>query len=266
MIRSIQYACVCHTGYLRRRNEDNYVCGTQYRRDAADGTCTRAAGTLPVCCTGLFGVFDGMGGLPHGEDAARIAAAHASTFTPGLRPLRAMSRLCADADEAVRSGAAFFGVREIGTTAALLSFSRRHAVVCNVGDSRIYRLAGGKLTQLSACHVTPSVSGGKPLLTQNLGMPPEAGTCSPHLKRLRCRPDEVFLVCSDGLTDTLPEEEIGRFLSILPPQYAADRLLTAALESGGRDNITIMICVPRADGGTEQIQIMHDKEKHHEGQ
>lgn len=245
MIQTIQYVCVSHTGLVRRINQDNFICGRQYRSTDADAACTRLSGILPVRRAGLFGVFDGMGGLPCGDTASLCAAAYASTFKPGSSSLKAMKRLCADADAAVRAEAAALGLREIGTTAVLLCFSGRHAAVCSVGDSRVYRFADGMLTQVSVDHVVPSAFGGKLLLSQNLGMLSDAGTIAPYARRLRARPDEVFLLCSDGLTDMLPDEEIRRILTAFPCDEAADRLLDAALDRGGRDNITIMICIPR---------------------
>ena len=135
----------------------------------------------------------------------------------------------------------------MGSTLAGLLFSGNVAWAFNLGDSRIYQLHDQKLTQLSVDHVDSRPLSGnrkaKPSLTQHLGISEEEFLVEPSMISCTLVPGDTFLLCSDGLTDMLSDEEISEILvdhSSLSSQV--ERLIDFALERGGRDNITIILC------------------------
>jgi PPM family protein phosphatase len=125
--------------------------------------------------------------------------------------------------------------------------------VLNVGDSRVYRYAGGRLAQLTVDHsaVQALVDAGlldpraalrhprRNVVTRSLGTQP------PPVPDIALRDPAVgerFLICSDGLTNELSDAEIGSLLAeIEDPQQAADQLVEQAVQAGGRDNVTVIV-------------------------
>lgn len=148
---------------------------------------------------------------------------------------------------AVCARAAELDSGRMGSTAVLLYLNAREAWVCNVGDSRAFLLRDGELRQLSVDHTdagllaAQGVRGRKPALTQHLGIRPEEMVLEPHFFREKLRPGDWYLLCSDGLTDMVSEEEIRSAAETAPDAGQCVRKLTeAALENGGRDNVTVI--------------------------
>jgi protein phosphatase len=129
--------------------------------------------------------------------------------------------------------------------------------VFNVGDSRVYRVAGGALTQLSADHsevaalvaagrITPEQARVHPLrnvITRSLGMDP---TPVADTWLVPVAGDDLFLVCSDGLTGELTDQQIGEVIRAVQARggdlaAAADALVAAAVDAGGHDNVTVVL-------------------------
>lgn len=116
---------------------------------------------------------------------------------------------------------------------------------CNLGDSRAYRLRNGEFLQISHDHVeTRSLAvGRKAPLTQHLGINPEDMLIEPYIAKDKVFPGDQYLLCSDGLTDMLTNFEISDImLSSEDAESCVTHLINAALEHGGRDNITVIIC------------------------
>ena len=101
---------------------------------------------------------------------------------------------------------------------------------------------GDELKQLSVDHVSVSAFGMKPPLSQNLGIPPTEMIIDPYLLELPYKDNDLYLICSDGLTDMVKNEEIAEILKNELPGDAIESLLSKALKAGGRDNITIILC------------------------
>ncbi|MCD8157265.1 MAG: hypothetical protein LUD53_07575, partial [Clostridiales bacterium] len=120
--------------------------------------------------------------------------------------------------------------------------------ICNIGDSRIFRLSKGQMEQLSMDHVGVAPYGRKPPLSQNLGIPPTEMLIEPYAATAAYREGDIYLICSDGLTDMLSTNQIAQVLGQYPIETAAGCLLEKALERGGRDNITIILCRTEARG------------------
>lgn len=251
----VQGACVCHMGRVRGNNEDNFFF---------DGQCMDAKNlglskplVMEANCPVRLAVFDGMGGANYGEIAAYTAAKEMQSIKHSpmswLFPMeKRQNALVCRLNQGVLQASERMPCSGMGTTMAMLDLAAGSCFCCNVGDSRIYCLRDGKFRQLSTDHVSlsPGKNGGKPGLTQCLGLDPGLAQLSPtHGKGRLCRGD-MFLLCTDGLTDMLDDGQIREILiSERLVQCAASELLRAALEKGGRDNITAIVCKIDAEGG-----------------
>lgn len=246
----LQAACFSHIGRRRGNNEDNFffngICLEEEHKSTHDPLLLERVLQEDIC----FGVFDGMGGESYGEQASFAAASEMQNqlgkpkrfYQAGGKYLNNLTQALNSA--VFRRGQELLASR-MGTTMALLYLSGSHAYACNVGDSRIYRLRDHIFAQLSQDHVSarPSVSGGKAPLTQHLGMNPEEVQLEPYIIKDDLRKGDVYLLCSDGLTDMVDNLMLSDTLSKQTNAEAcAQALLNAALDGGGRDNITAIIC------------------------
>ena len=153
---------------------------------------------------------------------------------------------CAGMNRAICEYAKEHYIRSIGSTAAILMFDKKDIYFCNIGDSRIYQFSGKKLTQISHDHSDSIVTDRKPPLTQSLGIPESEFVIAPYVARGLYEDGDQYLICSDGLTDMIPEETISEVISgSVTVLRSAEVLLQRALESGGNDNITIVLCTVR---------------------
>ncbi len=205
----------------------------------------------------LFIVADGMGGNAAGDLASKIAVdsiPHLYSKLLDGSPVEALRRALIDANaEIYRRGQANEEFQNMGTTCSGLLLLPIGAVVAHVGDSRVYRLRGTTLDQLTFDHslvwemrAAGQVSGkgeffkfGKNYITRSLGPYPEVQV---DLEGpFPIQPGDAFVLCSDGLTGQVTDEEIGGVLASLPPSEAARTLIDIANLRGGPDNITVII-------------------------
>lgn len=244
-------AAQCLTGLVRRNNEDNFsIDGDVLPRKHTNSPLTvrQFSDQSPH----LMGVFDGMGGHRDGETASWLAASTVAEFLPGLSaqtdPETLLEDFCMTANDKVCIAA---DGSQMGTTCALLCLKENSFTLCNVGDSPIFLIRDRVIRQISVDHnqrttyekVTgkPARPGQKFKLTQCIGIPPEEMLIEPYVFTDRVRPDDLFLLCSDGLTDMVPREEILRIcLEETEPERMIFRLTEKALAAGGNDNITIL--------------------------
>lgn len=113
---------------------------------------------------------------------------------------------------------------------------------CNLGDSRIYRHFQGKLQQISTDHVISGKMLGKAPLTQYLGFQEENMALEPSIVEIGYQTGSSYLICSDGVTDMLSDEEIQEILSKTgTAEEKVEELLEMALSRGGRDNVTMIL-------------------------
>ncbi|MCB9630820.1 MAG: serine/threonine-protein phosphatase [Sandaracinus sp.] len=216
---------------------------------------------------GLFAVVDGMGGYEGGEVASRLvvealesffvrnAEDRECTWPCGLDPelsleaneLRVGLQL-ADLEVRLRK---HDELRHMGATAVAIVLRGSQVVVAHVGDSRVYRLRDGLLTQLTRDHsllAMMEATEGRPIpkeraaqfghiVTRAIG---QSGNATPDVAQERARAGDVYLLCSDGLSDPLAPEAIAALLGF-PPEVAAPRLVRAAFDAGGSDNITAVV-------------------------
>lgn len=232
---SLSYGYGTDRGLRRQLNEDSFV--------ASD----------PV-----FAVADGMGGHEAGEIASGIcvrALAAMPQLATGERSVTAavLQQYLVRADSSIREVTGARAGTTLTGVVVVEQMGMPYWLVVNIGDSRTYRLSHGQLEQVSVDHseVQELVDAGE--------ITPEQATVHPRrhvVKRALGTGDETeadywllpveegdrILVCSDGLNGELTDEHIFRILSTVGhPQDAVDALIEAALRSGGRDNVTVIL-------------------------
>ena len=230
MIR-FSHGAATSVGHVRQVNEDSYLA-------------------VPP----LFVVADGMGGHGAGDVASRMAIEEMKACV-ALRPLFAEAVLMAlehanrhiiERDEANRMGTTATGLAGLETAGG------DHLMVFNIGDSRVYRLAGQHFEQLTVDHseVQEMVLAGvitreqarthprRNVVTRALGS--DAGPL-PDYWLLPAVSGDRYLLCSDGLFGELPDDAIRPLLAVGDAQQAAEVLVAAANDAGGRDNVTAVV-------------------------
>jgi PPM family protein phosphatase len=221
------------TGRRRLRNEDAFVSAPP-----------------------LFAVADGMGGAQAGELASRLAAASLKELSPGHSGEDAVAGLVQEANARIyRRAVEDPAAAGMGTTmtAALVDAAAGAVAIAHVGDSRAYLVRGDELAQLTADHslVAELVRSGRltqeeaenhpqrSVITRVLGTDPEVDV---DTLTVAAEPGDLFLICSDGLTAMLRDEDILQLVDEAgrEPEAVARALVDAANRAGGEDNITIV--------------------------
>jgi protein phosphatase len=249
MVFSLEAACGCEIGSIRSNNEDNFYLAGRFLPEENTGlqtVLTVSENSHKVC----FGVFDGMGGAADGQCASFLAASTlSSVFQSGTRDGAITEELFVRAflqmNEAVWKEADQRR-NNMGTTAVILGFSDETIFVGNVGDSRAYRYRNNSLTQVTVDHYERmsglADAGRKPHLSQCIGIAPEEMVIEPYIVQGTAQPGDVYLLCSDGLTDMVSDEQLSQ---ILGEERAAgmcvSNLIAKAIEHGGRDNVTALV-------------------------
>ena len=225
-------ASVTDKGRRRLRNEDAYVCQPP-----------------------LFAVADGMGGAQAGELASRLAAASLKEFSRD-RGEQSAADLVQEANARIyrrsREDPAAAGMGST-ITLALVDGAAGTVALAHVGDSRAYLLRGGSLKQLTHDHslVAELVRNGRlteeeaenhpqrSVITRVLGTDPDVDVDTPTVA---AEPGDLYVLCSDGLTAMLRDDEILAVLEEADgePERAARMLVAAANQAGGDDNITVV--------------------------
>ncbi len=252
----IKVYSLTHIGLVRSKNQDNFYC--EGITPGSENESFAKGSVFSMDKPLLFGVFDGMGGHLHGERAASIAVETCGQLFDnygGGNPYGVLNEICrvsnqriCDEMEAVIKG-------RMGSTASMLLFEHGLAFICNLGDSPVFLIRGGTIKQISYEHTErrnyEQAFGDnynynkrrKFRLTQHLGILPGEAKLSPYNSQREIRCDDKFLICSDGLTDMVEKEEIASIVTNARSLENASRtLLERALENGGRDNITIILC------------------------
>ena len=206
----------------------------------------------------MFIVADGMGGHAAGELASKLAAdaiPHHYQKYRDLSPPEALQKAVMEANAEVhRRGQANIDFHNMGTTASVLVLIPQGALVAHVGDSRVYRLRGERLEQVTFDHSLVwelraagqlpaeselAASIPKNQITRSLG--PNSSVAVDIEGPLPLEIGDTFLLCSDGLTGEVADEEIGPILASLPPSEAVRVLVDLANLRGGPDNVTVIV-------------------------
>lgn len=242
-------ACMCHTGSVRKNNEDNFFFDGRCLEEVNNGLTHPVSLSKTLRRELCMAVFDGMGGEQYGEKASFAAACCMQSMTRRFSdffiPERVfLNRMCGKLNGAVLASQKKLDTERMGTTVAALYFSGSYVYVCNLGDSRAYRLRDGEFLQISKDHIEKreSVSRRKAPLTQYLGIDPEEMLLEPHIAKGKIKHGDRYLLCSDGLSDMLTNIEIDEImLHAATAEECAQALVASALEHGGRDNVTVIV-------------------------
>jgi protein phosphatase len=241
----MQAAARTDVGRRRRANEDSFAL--------APGL-------------GLYLVADGMGGHTAGQVASQLAAQGA------VRALETLEDATASLTEKLRYAVAaanreiFSAAQEkphlagMGTTLVALLAGGERIALAHVGDSRAYLVRNGRIRQLTDDHslvaelvrrreISERAARGHPhrhVLTRALGV---RRTVEPDLAELTPAPGDTFVLCSDGLTGHVSDQEIAEAVSTGDPIEArCDLLVELANARGGEDNITVLVAQCRKPG------------------
>jgi len=203
----------------------------------------------------LFVVADGMGGAQAGEVASKTAVESFDRELPAGSPERVLRETVEAANRTIHAHAQKDpDLAGMGTTitAAIVDLEAEEVAIGHVGDSRAYRLRGARFERLTRDHslveemrrkgqITEAQAEDHPqrsIITRALGPEPEVEV---DLQTVPAQPGDVFLICSDGLTTMLGDEQIGKLLARATSMQAAVRaLVDEANRAGGRDNITVI--------------------------
>ena len=212
----------------------------------------------------LFGVCDGMGGHKAGDVASATAKELLISLLAGKKPDAEALKTAVEAvnrrlymkqeEDSALSG--------MGTTLTVIWAAPEKMLLAHVGDSRCYLLRGGELKQISRDHSLVAEMVREGLLT------PEQAACHPmrnvitravgtdravevDITEEPRQKGDVWLICSDGLHGMVEDDKLRETLLTHSPEEAADLLLQAALEAGGRDNISIAIVLDAGGHGDD---------------
>ncbi len=251
---SLQHAAASDVGMRRNNNQDSYVVAIA---DEEKFWSQRGH---------LFIVADGMGAHAAGELASKLTVdtiPHLYFKHRDLPPHEALERAVAETNAEVnRRGEANVDFHNMGTTCSALTLLPQGAVIAHIGDSRIYRLRQGTLEQLTFDHslvwemrAAGQLEGNdlesslpKNVITRSLGPNP---TVKIDLEGpFPVQPGDCFLLCSDGLTGPVEDDELGQIMGLLPPHDAVQFLVDLSNLRGGPDNITVIIATAGQDIAT----------------
>ena len=249
MIFQLSAACGCVIGHVRKNNEDNFYFDGSSLPEENRGLSGCIVKKAYLEKETLFGVFDGMGGEEYGEKASFAAAETAKAkadfnkrYTIGSRAF--LTQLSHEMNQAVCRRQRELFVSRMGPTAAMLLFVPDEVYACNLGDSRIYRLRDNELSQISVDDVEHIPEGvhRKAGLTQFLGIPEDELALEPHIVKCELKRNDIYLICSDGLTDMVSNLDLCMILrQHISVKQTVKHLLTSALHNGGRDNTTAIV-------------------------
>lgn len=225
----------------------------------------RVGVTLAIVC-------DGMGGHQGGDVASTMAVSHlghnfANTDLHDKNLARKWLdvQLRSENETILKAADRFPDLNGMGTTIVLAMFFDQEVLLAHLGDSRAYSYSEGNFRQITEDHslVNELVKMGqitkeqakthpqKNIITQALGV---SSTIDPEYNELEMKTDDVFLLCTDGLTNSLADPLIQQVLATkgLNLQERCNKLVNEANRLGGGDNITVCLAVNEEDGASDQ--------------
>ena len=252
----LSVAAASDIGVVRSNNEDNFYLNGVWREDVGQERMSYQDVVKVVKQPKIFAVMDGMGGLKDGEIASLTAARELDRLCmedPSYDMLTFLLKMNDSVCEARRESGG-----RLGSTAVMACVDTEGVRFANIGDSRGYLLRDGELTRMSVDHsergslervrenlgIDEELPGNmRDGLTQYLGIEKEELIIEPEVGEKQ--PFDVgamLLLCSDGLTSCVTEETIQELLTTDDEvQVVAKKLIDLAIESGSRDNITVIL-------------------------
>lgn len=250
----IEGSVITDIGKIRQNNEDNFFLNGLYRRDT--GSNSFASTQMADGRLAVYAVCDGMGGEEYGEIASLCAASALDILVKNQCPEDWLEEYINNVQSDILNNSHKLLSENMGSTLALLYFKDNTAHIANLGDSRIYLFRNGRLRQLTKDHTQASLLIDNGLL--------EADIARKHISRhiltrylgtgnsitvkdlyraenIKICKEDIFLLCSDGLTDMLEDSEIEGYIGKTLKDGTGrivQYLCSKALEAGGRDNIT----------------------------
>jgi serine/threonine protein phosphatase PrpC len=233
----------------------------------------------------LFIVADGVGGQQAGEFAAEAVTTVLPPMLFQLKPYsqeqtqqrfeRLVYRTIRDLSQRLRTESSGRpGLEGMGSTVVLAWVLGQQVLLAHMGDSRAYLLRSGHLSQMTQDHsvlgmllrnreITPEDARSHPArgrLSRYVGMEGDAG---PDVQRIPLYPDDRLLLCSDGLTNMVPDDLIIELLLAHPnPKDACAALAGRANQAGGTDNITVVVINARAGHNTGKTTANFQRDEH----
>ena len=225
-------------GRVRDLNEDHFLVRTS---DGSKGN--------------LFLVADGMGGHQKGEIASQLAADIVAQSYYRLRgsPPDAISAAIRKANDTIYNQASTNpDLKGMGTTLTALVLDRDNAIVAHIGDSRAYLVRNGTIQQITRDHswvaervrqglLTPEEAKNhrwRNVITNALGSRAEVRI---DMTATKVQAGDLIVLCTDGLPTMVPDDEIRRVAAEFDPPQAVETLIREAVETGGQDNITVVV-------------------------
>lgn len=250
----IHCVAISGTGKRRKDNQDNFFMDGFFISPFFHVDTVKRDTLINDSQLHIFAVADGMGGESFGDLASYIAVKNMNTveeksyarLTEYIRSVNleiCEEILCHD------------GLR-MGSTLAMVAVENAEATILNIGDSRIYLYRSGKLSQVSIDHTSVGQMIKMGILseeqrknhprghelTQHLGIFEDEMVIEPYIISGSFISGDIALLCSDGLTDMLDNAEIENILGKeISLDEKEDMLFNAAMEAGGKDNITAML-------------------------
>ena len=252
----------CHKGNKRKNNEDNFYLNGEFKEDPNEKKNLffniNTNDKIQV-----YAVCDGMGGGDLGEIASYIAVKILSkyqkevfNYSGRITIEKHIDEYIEDVNERICEVASKLNKDCIGTTLALIIIYEDYMYIYNLGDSRIYFISKYEIIQLSKDHTKAQMlyksgiiskdemksSPSKNILTQYLGISTQNGNISPYKIQFRINKGDRFLICSDGVSDLLNDNEIENIIrNSSTTDNAVSFIVDNSLLKGGIDNITALL-------------------------
>jgi serine/threonine protein phosphatase PrpC len=269
----LQWSVATDKGTTRKVNEDSVLVHPAEEDLAHGNIALPPAGQICI-------VADGMGGHRGGQEASNTAVRKITQYYYNQQDMAPLDALRAALRQANREitllGQSHPELERMGTTVVLIAAQDNHAYMANVGDSRAYLWRQGEITQLSqddswVAHqvqmqtITPDQARNhaqRNVLMQHLGTTHDI---EPHLLDVQVQPGDRLLLCTDGVTGVVTDEELACILAHNPAHMIPTQLVQLALKKGSDDNVTAAVGEYRSVGPTSITRRFLRRQRHRSG-
>ncbi len=247
----ISYSGYTHIGNAKVNNEDNFYLNGVVKEEA------RSSMLVSGKCrdTAVFAVSDGIGGEAGGEKAAFLSMSYLKD-TIANEKMQLTAEYVNEMNHWMCSQQKKYRISNMGSTLVLVRFYGNRMVFMNLGDSRLYLLRGKRILQLSEDHTeyeylkqfdmlprsAAALEHSKHTLLQHLGVDSSEMQLEPQVGKMEIWKGDKLLLCSDGISDMLQENEIAAILrNHASTEKASIALVEKSMECGRTDNLTAIV-------------------------